>query len=370
MPTLRILAGLVAVASVATSAALPNSIASRLLVKNVAIVGGGASGSHAALRLKEDFGQSVVVIEKADHLGGHVAGYDDAATGRHIDYGVDSFNDYGSARAFFTRLGVSVQDAAHPNLPPQYVDFATGDAINYTAAAIPDMFGALGAMYGVVKPFENLISPSYASCPAPANVPADLLLLFGEFVTKYSLEAAINQIFQITGHGVGDLVNTPTMYVLQAFGIPTLESFLGIAGVFVPSSGRNIEIYEAIATRLGSDVLYSSTVVQSLRTMFGVVLWVKGPDDKYTLVLADKLLVAMEPTESNIEPFNPSPAEQAVFNKLSYSTPFPALSRTLRCQLGLRSSTPLLPPHSVRSRPPPSERSTISCFPSWWLLRG
>jgi heterodisulfide reductase subunit A-like polyferredoxin len=68
MTTLRILAGLVAAAAVATEASLPNSIASRIVVRKVAIIGGGASGSHAALRLKEDFGHSVVVIEKENHL--------------------------------------------------------------------------------------------------------------------------------------------------------------------------------------------------------------------------------------------------------------------------------------------------------------
>ena len=38
------------------------------LTRDVAIVGGGASGAYAAVRLREDFGKSVVVIEKQDHL--------------------------------------------------------------------------------------------------------------------------------------------------------------------------------------------------------------------------------------------------------------------------------------------------------------
>ena len=39
-----------------------------VISKDVAIIGGGASGSHAAVRLREDFGKSVVVIEKQGHL--------------------------------------------------------------------------------------------------------------------------------------------------------------------------------------------------------------------------------------------------------------------------------------------------------------
>jgi len=35
-----------------------------IIERDVAIIGGGASGAHAAFRLVEDFGKSVVVVEK------------------------------------------------------------------------------------------------------------------------------------------------------------------------------------------------------------------------------------------------------------------------------------------------------------------
>jgi len=63
----RLLCGIATAASLG-AATLPNSIANRILIKNVAIIGGGASGSHAALRLKEDYGQSVIVVEKEARL--------------------------------------------------------------------------------------------------------------------------------------------------------------------------------------------------------------------------------------------------------------------------------------------------------------
>jgi len=37
------------------------------IVRDVVVLGGGASGSYAAVRLK-DFGKTVVVVEKNDHL--------------------------------------------------------------------------------------------------------------------------------------------------------------------------------------------------------------------------------------------------------------------------------------------------------------
>ena len=40
----------------------------KTIVRDVAIIGGGASGAHAAVRLREDFDKSVVVVETKDRL--------------------------------------------------------------------------------------------------------------------------------------------------------------------------------------------------------------------------------------------------------------------------------------------------------------
>jgi hypothetical protein len=39
-----------------------------VIVKDVAIVGGGAAGSHAAVRLRQDFNKSIILIDKAAQL--------------------------------------------------------------------------------------------------------------------------------------------------------------------------------------------------------------------------------------------------------------------------------------------------------------
>lgn len=38
------------------------------ITKDVVIIGGGASGSYAGIRLKEDFGKSIALIEMEDIL--------------------------------------------------------------------------------------------------------------------------------------------------------------------------------------------------------------------------------------------------------------------------------------------------------------
>jgi heterodisulfide reductase subunit A-like polyferredoxin len=44
--------------------------AADIIRKDVAIIGGGATGAHAAVRLREDFKKSVVVVEKQTEMVG------------------------------------------------------------------------------------------------------------------------------------------------------------------------------------------------------------------------------------------------------------------------------------------------------------
>lgn len=62
--TLRLASGLLAAATaVSATSWLPD-----IVTRDVAIIGGGASGAYAAIRLKEDFKKSIVLVEKAGRL--------------------------------------------------------------------------------------------------------------------------------------------------------------------------------------------------------------------------------------------------------------------------------------------------------------
>ena len=47
---------------------IPDSTASSVIYRDVAILGGGASGAHAAVRLRQDFNKTIVVVEKNTKL--------------------------------------------------------------------------------------------------------------------------------------------------------------------------------------------------------------------------------------------------------------------------------------------------------------
>ncbi len=48
----------------AATYAIQDCAASSVIYRDVAILGGGASGAHAAVRLRQDFNKTVVVVEK------------------------------------------------------------------------------------------------------------------------------------------------------------------------------------------------------------------------------------------------------------------------------------------------------------------
>ncbi|KIJ29763.1 hypothetical protein M422DRAFT_115975, partial [Sphaerobolus stellatus SS14] len=63
-----------------------------IITRDVAVIGGGSTGTYGAIRLK-DYGKSVVVIEAKDKLGGHTETYHDPSTGTTIDIGVLEWHD-------------------------------------------------------------------------------------------------------------------------------------------------------------------------------------------------------------------------------------------------------------------------------------
>ncbi|KAF4152968.1 hypothetical protein CNMCM6936_001105 [Aspergillus lentulus] len=312
---------LAAAASLATASLLPN-----ILFKDVVVVGGGASGAYAAVRLRDDFGKSVALIEKQSILGGMVDSYVDPKTGAPLDYGVKIFIDAGNATGFFDRFGIARGNSYNPTVTTEYIDFRTGDVVNMTLPPFPDQFAAIAKFLEVVEPWEHLMQPGYYDFPQPDAIPEDLLITFGDFVTKHGLEDAAPLIYESTGLGLGNMTRETTLFVLQSFGPSMARAMLGKQGMFVPASGRNQDLYDAVAEHLGDDVLYSSTVVDSWRTPYGVFLTVKNSKTgQITLITARRLLLAIEPTKDNMAPFDLDDNERTVFSKFTYTNEYTGL---------------------------------------------
>ncbi|TPX15260.1 uncharacterized protein E0L32_004537 [Thyridium curvatum] len=315
-------AGLLAALTFASAAPAEQAATAgqRVIHKDVVILGGGASGAHAAVRLREDFGKSIVLVEKQGRLGGHVSTYIDPESGRPIDFGVQSFIDIGGAKDFFARMNVSIGTPGRIVNKARYVDFKTGEELDYVPPAAADRTAGLTKFAAAASKYESMLLPGYWNFPAGKDIPEELLMPFGDFARKYGFEAAMPTIFSVTGLGVGDITKELTMYVLQAFGAPMARAMLGQVPTFVPASHRNQDLYDNIAALLGSDVLYSTTATRVERKPgCGVEVTVRDRAGRETLIKAKRILVSIEPVGNNMAPFDLDRQERAVFAKMDYS---------------------------------------------------
>ncbi|KAK1450550.1 FAD dependent oxidoreductase [Colletotrichum melonis] len=278
-----------------------------IIQRDVLVVGGGATGTYAAVRLR-DQNKTVAVVERADKLGGHVNTFRDPATGAPIDYGVQAFIQNDQTTQFFERFNVQLNASALSPFPSKIVDFKTGFVVPNATAVDPNtLVGPLANYLFATLNFDFLAEGAY---DIPENVPEDLLLPFGQFVQKYNLTEVV-QVVWIFAHGVGNLLETPTLYVLQNFGQPHL---LGLSSGYLYAPGGNQQVYDKAGAFLGNDVLYSSTVVASKRSDDGVKAVVATSTGR-KLIKAKKLLITIPPTIQNLAPFDLDDSETSVFNQ-------------------------------------------------------
>ncbi|KAF4965421.1 hypothetical protein FSARC_6772 [Fusarium sarcochroum] len=288
---------------------------------DVAIVGGGATGAYAAVRLREDYGKSVLVIEKEDRLGGHVHSYKPGKNQRPINYGVQAYLNRKTTASFFKRFNVGlidpeVADAAALFLSTRDVDFDTGKRVdvnygpvNATVALV--QYSALAVKY---QPwFEN----GYFQ---KGDVPEDLLLPFGEFLEKYNLGSSLAVLRNLVW--LADAVDTPTWFVMAVVGQPQLAALgLGLTGPSFkfPATYNTETLYDRVLDLLRDDVLLESTVAWSRRTASCVDLVVKTPHGRKR-VKAKKLLFAATPSPDNIPTWDLDKNEKSLFSKFSWES--------------------------------------------------
>ncbi|KAG6353814.1 hypothetical protein INS49_005295 [Diaporthe citri] len=281
---MRLATPLVLIALVAAAGGV-SDITDEVVNRDVVVVGGGASGAHAAVKLR-DMGKTIMLVEKRDRLGG---------------------------------LTETCLVSVFPLVTTtKYVDFTTGRALdNYTAPTSAEALAALKTYHGLCKRYEQLLLPGYFDFPLPGEIPEDFTLLFRDFVARYNISAAVPRLFQLTGVGLGDMMNIPTMYVMQGKGAPLTGVLFGETSNVVPVSGDNHELYRKIGDLLGQDVLYSSTVMSSVRGAddTGVTVVVEAANGNRKRIRAQRLLIAIEPSTDNMAPFDLDASESAVFSK-------------------------------------------------------
>jgi len=294
--------------------------ASDIITRDICIIGGGASGTYAAVRLR-DMNQSVVIVEHTNRLGGNTETYTDPATQTTIDIGVIDYHDLDIVKNFFARFNVPLTQSppTTPGIVTEFVDFRTGKVVTgYSPSDPTAAFGAYAAQLAKYPYLET-------GFDLPDPVPEDLLMPFGDFVTKYGLAAAVSPIFEVA-QGVGDFLTRPTIYVMKLVGLGVLQ---GIETGFLTTARHdNSELYQnAQAALSAAGALLLSRIVSTERGDGGRAKIVVSTPSGWKLIKAKKILLTIPPTLKNLAHFDLDTTERSLFDQFSTTGYYTALIR-------------------------------------------
>ncbi|KAF5610152.1 uncharacterized protein FSUBG_3384 [Fusarium subglutinans] len=307
-----------ALASCASAIVVPAGSAPKYDV-DVAVIGGGSSGIHAAINLKDD-GLRVAVIEKENQIGGHAQTYINPVTKRPTNIGVTLFENTKTVQKYIGRLGVALAKnnpfSATTSTNKQY-DFTLG--IPIPAQSKAQATATQDAMAAAMQAYAQNVLPKYPWIDQgylmPNPVPQELLLPFGEFAAKYNFSAILPLISQLNWYP-GNITAIPTIYGIKKFGPGLLQS---VSSEFlVAASGDTRSIYEAAAKVLGNSIYLNSEVVSVRRNAAGKGVVVAFKQNGKTITLrARKLVVAMPQTRANTKMFDLCEKERKLITKFA-----------------------------------------------------
>ncbi|PWY96749.1 hypothetical protein BO94DRAFT_570995 [Aspergillus sclerotioniger CBS 115572] len=272
---------------------------------DICILGGGSSGTYSAVRLK-DAGKHVVVVEPNNRLGGHTETLylpDD----HYVDYGVEGVFSDELSKNYLRRLGVEWKSLLPSNKKTEYVDFTTGERVDPPAGVVNILLSTFHYR-SAIKHWTGLLKGVY---DLPDPVPEELLRPFGEFVEKHSLDAALQLIF-LFAHTVGNILELPTLYAIQFFGVPHVDALL--RGYITPRNGMD-ELYQEAGKELGRDVLLQTTAVETKRSDSGVDVTVQHANGTRKLIKARNLLITFPPIMEKLRGFDLDAVETEMFEK-------------------------------------------------------
>lgn len=283
-----------------------------VIVRDIAIIGGGASGTYAAVRLQQDFNKSIILVEHSESLGGHTETYLDPQSKTMIDLGVLVFHDLPVTRNFFARFNIPLTQLSFDLNNFTTIDFRTGSHVDvpFDRNATAD---ALSRYAAHLEQYPSL-SEGYVF---PLPVPDDLLLPFGEFAVKYNYTAMISSVWQIS-QGYGDLLSLPTLYVVKGFGPEVVRGLF--TGYLTTLRHNNHEVYERALDYLGSgaNVLLRSSIVAMARDprepfVYAVVATPSG----YKLLRVKQFLFTLPPKLECLTGFDLDEEEVALFSEFT-----------------------------------------------------
>ncbi|KAI3396279.1 hypothetical protein diail_12361 [Diaporthe ilicicola] len=276
----------------------------KTITTDVLVVGGGSSGTYAAIQL-HDLNKTVAVIEHTGKLGGHADSYY-GPNGSVYNVGVQIFYDIPVVTDYFNRHGVPLFTTPTNSISSTInADFSLGVAAPAANVSTTEIGIAIQRYTEYLAANFSTVYPGYY---LPDPVPEDLYLPWGDFMSKYGLGAIANLINSYIQPA--EAWKEPALFPLKLL---SLDPLRGITSGFKVTRDVN-DLYRSAASILGDSVLYNSIVTSLCRSDSGVEAIVQTPSGIQRIV-AKKLLVTTPPVAANFEGWDMADKETELFNK-------------------------------------------------------
>ncbi|KAK5167419.1 uncharacterized protein LTR77_007118 [Saxophila tyrrhenica] len=298
---------------IAFSSALALPTSEKWIEKDVCIIGGGASGTYAAVRLKQQH-VDVALIEKEGKLGGPVTTYTDSSTGQTYDYGVQVFSNLSVVHSFFHHFDIPLVQLPPPSGgDTKMMNFETGEVVPPAQLYLGNL---TEAMLGYAEQ-QAKYSSIFEDWDLPDPVPEDLLLPFGDFLKKHNLEAFAYIAF-LYDQGIANLLAQPTLYVMKYQDRVQIQDLL--TGGFVVNGLQNNQLlYDRAAAAIddGRSLYLNSYPTEITRHSDRVEITVVTKNG-VKHIRARKLLVTIPP-KSTVSFLDLDRSEQTMFRQFNNS---------------------------------------------------
>ncbi|KAA8569735.1 hypothetical protein EYC84_001318 [Monilinia fructicola] len=259
--------------------------------RDVIIVGGGSSGTYAAIGLV-DAQKSVAVIDNQDRMGGHTNTYTDPVTGLTEDYGVIVYHNVDLVKKYAARLNVTLA-AANPSAGNTiYADFRTG--LENSTYSTANFTTGLALYY-----------------------PKIFLLSFGDFAVKYNLGNDFVGFLASFAQGLGDLLSKPTLYVFKNFGMGVISSFT--TGFLSTAAHDNSLIYQKAQAIIGDENVFLGARIVAVNRGGNCVQVLISTPSGYKYIDAKKLVFTIPPKIDNLAGWDLSASERTLFPQFNNS---------------------------------------------------
>ena len=248
-----------------------------IITRDIIIVGGRASGTHATITL-DNIGKSVVLVDRVGRLGGHINTYTKSNTSKTID---SAFLYNTIATNLFDRLNIPIIIYNYTSRFPAYFTSKT-----YLSNYPPQ--GSFGTAYITQLGKYPYLNNGFH---LPNSFLKDLQIIWGEYIKKYKLVS-------MELEDLGEPLDILALYVFNG-----INSYLALeidrAAVMTAAHDQSA-LYQRTLAESGIKVLLNSTIVAGERHInSGVKLLVSTPTGPKVLIIS-QIVLSIPPIFSNM----------------------------------------------------------------------